>query len=221
MSWRCGRAARRATRTRSTSSRPTICARSASRTMPGAARTSATPCRPAARDWIATIPRVALLMEQQKRMMLSMGQMLGEEVLHVMRASGSRSRRPMRRCAARRRRFAAPAASAPTTGAPATGHLRRCGDRSRSGSALLRIGDVYIGGVERRGLQRHRAAPEARVAVQAHDDGDADQRHRRRPATSRATRRSATTCSGARLAAQAGLRRSGIVNGLLELTRGI
>lgn len=31
-------------------------------------------------------PRTALLMEQQKRMVLSMGQFLGEEVLHVMRA---------------------------------------------------------------------------------------------------------------------------------------
>jgi hypothetical protein len=30
-------------------------------------------------------PRVALLMDQQKRMILSMGQMLGEEVLHVSR----------------------------------------------------------------------------------------------------------------------------------------
>ena len=46
---RCGRAARRATRIRSTSSRRTTCAKSASRTMPSAASTSATRCLPAAR----------------------------------------------------------------------------------------------------------------------------------------------------------------------------
>ncbi len=37
-----------------------------------------------------TNPRVALLMEQQKRMILSMGQMLGEEVLHVARFASER-----------------------------------------------------------------------------------------------------------------------------------
>jgi len=91
-------------------------------------------------------PRVAKLMDQQKRMILSMGQMLGEEVLHVSRASLER-----------------PTVSARIQGAQATVTCpgRKRLDQGRAGYpgtyedadpigirlSLLKIGDTVIGGV--------------------------------------------------------------------------
>ncbi|WP_414902104.1 hypothetical protein ACMT1E_02710 [Sphingomonas flavalba] len=91
-------------------------------------------------------PRVARLMAQQRQMALSMGQMLGEEVLHVLRAKLTR-----------------PAAAASIAGAQKTVTCpgRRRTDSGRAGYAgsyvdadpvairlsLLRVGDVVIGGV--------------------------------------------------------------------------
>jgi hypothetical protein len=91
-------------------------------------------------------PRVALLMEQQKRMILSMGQMLGEEVLHTVRFASER-----------------PVESAAISGGQAT---ITCPGRQRTDSgragypgsyvdaapvelklSLLRLGDTVIGGV--------------------------------------------------------------------------
>ena len=92
-------------------------------------------------------PRVALLMDQQKRMILSMGQMLGEEVLRVARFEHER-----------------PVASAEIAGGQ--GAVRCLGrqrtDQGRAGYpgtyvdadpveirlSLLKIGDVIIGGVD-------------------------------------------------------------------------
>lgn len=92
-------------------------------------------------------PRVALLMEQQKQMILSMGQMLGEEVLHVSRASLDR-----------------PVSEARIDGAQKTVTCpgRKRLDEGRAGYpgtyedadpiplrlSLLRIGDIAIGGVD-------------------------------------------------------------------------
>lgn len=92
-------------------------------------------------------PRVTLLMEQQKRMILSMGQMLGEEVLHVSRASLER-----------------PVTDAAIMGAQksVTCPGRKRLDQGRAGYpgtyedadpidirlSLLRIGDTVIGGVD-------------------------------------------------------------------------
>lgn len=91
-------------------------------------------------------PRTALLMEQQKRMILSMGQFLGEEVLHVMRAGLER-----------------PVAEARLSGAQTTVTCpgRKRLDQGRAGYpgsyedadpvsirlSLLSIGDTVIGGV--------------------------------------------------------------------------
>ncbi|HTN15074.1 MAG TPA: neutral/alkaline non-lysosomal ceramidase N-terminal domain-containing protein [Devosia sp.] len=91
-------------------------------------------------------PRTALLMEQQKRMILSMGQFLGEEVLHVMRAGLER-----------------PTAEARLSGAQTTVSCpgRKRLDQGRAGYpgtyedadpvsirlSLLSIGDTVIGGV--------------------------------------------------------------------------
>jgi hypothetical protein len=92
-------------------------------------------------------PRVALLMDQQKRMVRSMGQMLGEEVLRVVRFGLGR-----------------PVAAAELAGAQATIRCpgRRRTDEGRAGVpgtyvdaepveirlSLLRIGDAVIGGVD-------------------------------------------------------------------------
>ncbi len=91
-------------------------------------------------------PKVAKLMEQQKQMKLSMGQMLGEEVLHVMRRS---LERPVSDASIRGMRK--------TVSCP--GRVRL--DKGRAGYAgqyedadpvdiqlsLLKIGDTVIGGV--------------------------------------------------------------------------
>jgi hypothetical protein len=92
-------------------------------------------------------PRVALLMDQQKRMILSMGQMLGEEVLHVARVGLER-----------------PVAQGTIVGRQATISCpgRRRTDEGRAGSpgtyvdadpveirlSLLKIGDTVVGGVD-------------------------------------------------------------------------
>lgn len=91
-------------------------------------------------------PEVARLMAQQKQMILSMGQMLGEEVLHVRRAN-----------------LARPQASARIFGAQRTVSCpgRRRTDEGRAGNpgtyvdadpvdirlSLLKFGDIVVGGV--------------------------------------------------------------------------
>jgi neutral ceramidase len=91
-------------------------------------------------------PRVLLLMNQQKQMALSMGQMLGEEVLHVLRSNLER-----------------PTASAAISGAQKAISCpgRRQTNGGRAGYAgtyvdadpvtmqlsLLKVGDVVIGGI--------------------------------------------------------------------------
>lgn len=91
-------------------------------------------------------PRVATLMKQQKQMALSMGQMLGEEVLHVARASLERPVTEARIAGAQK-----------TVTCPGRKRL----DQGRAGYAgtyqdadpidlrlsLLKIGDTVIGGV--------------------------------------------------------------------------
>ena len=92
-------------------------------------------------------PRVATLMKQQKQMALSMGQMLGEEVLHVARASLERPVTTARIQAAQQ-----------TVTCPGRKRL----DKGRAGYpgvyedaapiglrlSLLKIGDTVIGGVD-------------------------------------------------------------------------
>ncbi|OJW57617.1 MAG: hypothetical protein BGO57_00335 [Sphingomonadales bacterium 63-6] len=91
-------------------------------------------------------PRVALLMNQQKQMILSMGQMLGEEVLHVSRAALERPVTDARivgvskvvTCPGRKRLDQGRA------GYPGT---YEDADPVAIGLSLLRIGDTVIGGV--------------------------------------------------------------------------
>ncbi len=91
-------------------------------------------------------PQVALLMEQQRRMLLTLGQMLGEEVLHVLRAGLDRPRSSIAvagaqqtiMCAGRRR------LDEGREGAPG---VYESGDPVELRLSALRIGDVYLRGV--------------------------------------------------------------------------
>jgi hypothetical protein len=91
-------------------------------------------------------PRVQLLMEQQKRMNETLGQMLGEEVLHVMR---ERLERPRADATLRgaQASFSCPARRRTDSGRAGTpGTYVDAGDVP-IGLGALRIGDVYIGAV--------------------------------------------------------------------------
>jgi neutral ceramidase len=91
-------------------------------------------------------PEVARLMQQQRQLLLSMGQMLGEEVLHVRRAGLERpltsatieGGQTTLTCPGRRR------TDTGREGAPGT---YENGDDVNILLSLLRIGDVYLGGV--------------------------------------------------------------------------
>jgi neutral ceramidase len=91
-------------------------------------------------------PRVELLMDQQKRMNETLGQMLGEEVLHVLREgleqspadATLRGARVSVSCPARRRT---------DTGRAGTPGTYVDAGEVAIGLAALRIGDVYIGAV--------------------------------------------------------------------------
>jgi hypothetical protein len=91
-------------------------------------------------------PRVAKLMNQQRQMTISMGQMLGEEVLHVMRSSLERPTRSadivgaqkIVSCPGRRRTDSGRAGYAGTYGDA---------DPIPSRLSLLKLGDVALAGV--------------------------------------------------------------------------
>ena len=92
-------------------------------------------------------PKVAKLMSQQRQMTVSMGQMLGEEVLHVMRSNLERPRLVARIAGAQksvscpgRKRTDAGRAGYPGTYVDA--------DPVPIRLSLLRIGDVALGGVD-------------------------------------------------------------------------
>ena len=138
-------------------------------------------------------PAVARLMNQQRQMVSSMGQFLGEEVLHVMRGI-------------ERMETAVPLSGGFTTiqcpGRERTNQGRAGFEGTyKEGSpveirlGLLRVGDVDDRRGERGSLQPDRAATEAGVAVQGDDDGHADERLGPLRLHSRTMRRSASTRS--------------------------
>jgi hypothetical protein len=91
-------------------------------------------------------PRVALLMDQQKRMNETLGQMLGEAVLHVMREGLERHAADATLGGAQAS-FSCPARRRTDSGrAGAPGTYVDAGEVA-IGLGALRIGDVYIGAV--------------------------------------------------------------------------
>ena len=92
-------------------------------------------------------PRVQLLLDQQKQVNSALGLMLAEEVLHVMRASLQRPQHDVAIAGALqsvtcpgRRRLDTGRAGYPGTYEPA--------DPIAIGLSMLRVGDVYLGGVD-------------------------------------------------------------------------
>ncbi|MET0246740.1 MAG: neutral/alkaline non-lysosomal ceramidase N-terminal domain-containing protein [Sphingomonas sp.] len=92
-------------------------------------------------------PRVAMLMKQQKQMTLSMGQMLGEEVLHVTRAN---LERPMRdaRIQGAQTIVTCPGRKRLDKGRAGYPGVYEDADPVSLRLSLVRIGDTVIGGVD-------------------------------------------------------------------------
>ena len=119
-------------------------------------------------------PAVARLMNQQRQMVSSMGQFLGEEVLYVMR-NIERTDADVRLYGSQKT-ISCPGRERTNRGAGRVrGHLQRGGaGGDQTGTAARRRRHDWRG--ECRGLQPDRAAIEAGVAVQSDHDGNADER---------------------------------------------
>jgi len=91
-------------------------------------------------------PEVAKLMNQQRQMLDTMGQMLGEEVLHVMRAG---LERPLSSAliSGRQQSITCPGRRRTDTGREGYPGTYMPGDEVNLLLSVLRIGDVYLGGV--------------------------------------------------------------------------
>lgn len=165
-------------------------------------------------------PRVQLLMKEQQQMTLTMGQMLGEEILHVMRASLEK-----------------PPADATLRGAQATFSCpaRRRTDSGRAGYpgtyvdngevpimvGALRIGDIYIGTVNGEvynaiAQRLKRESPFKHTLMSTLTNGSA--RTGYIPSEDAYGRNVFTVLSSS---LKPGCAEAGIVNNLLELMRGL
>jgi hypothetical protein len=165
-------------------------------------------------------PRVQLLMDQQKRMNETLGQMLGEEVLHVMREGLEKSpadatlrgARASLSCPARRRTDSGRA------GAPGT--YVEAGEVA-IGLGALRIGDVYIGAVNAEvyndiAQRLKRESPFKHTMMSTLTNGMAQTGY---IPSDEAFGFNVFTVLSSRL--KPGCAEAGIVNGLLELMRGL
>jgi neutral ceramidase len=163
-------------------------------------------------------PRVQLLLKQQQQMNISMGQMLGEEILHVMRDSLERSptdttlrgAESQLSCPARRRTDTGRAGN-PGTYVDADDVSIRLG--------ALRIGDVYIGTVNGEvyngiGQRFKRESPFKHTLMSTLTNGSAMTGY---IPSDDAFGRNVFTVLSSRL--KPGCAETGIVNGLIELMR--
>jgi len=91
-------------------------------------------------------PQVAILMDQQRQMLLAMGQMLGEEVLHVMRA-GMESPVNDNMIAGMQSAVTCPGRQRTDSGREGSPGTYTDGQPVNILLSMLRIGDVYLGGV--------------------------------------------------------------------------
>lgn len=165
-------------------------------------------------------PRVQLLMDQQKRINVAYGQMLGEEVLHVMRERMERpAGRPLLRGA--QSRFTCPARRRLDSGrAGFPGTYEDAGEVPIRLSAL-RVGDIYIGAVDGEvynGIAQRlkRESPFKHTLMSTLTNGMAPTGYI--PGDD-AFGRNVFTVLSSRL--KPGCAESGIVNGLLELMHGL
>jgi hypothetical protein len=165
-------------------------------------------------------PRVRLLMDQQKRMNETLGQMLGEEVLHVMREGLEKSPADVTlsglqvslSCPARRRTDSGRAGN--------EGTYVDAGDVT-IGLGALRIGDVYIGTVDAEvynaiAQRLKRQSPFKHTMLSTLTNGMAQTGY---IPSDDAFGRNVFTVLSSRL--KPGCAEAGIVDGLLELMRGL
>ncbi len=165
-------------------------------------------------------PRVQVLMKQQEQMTLTMGQMLGEEILHVMRDSlekapvdatihGAESKLS---CAARKRTDSGRGGYAGTYVDDGEVSLRL---------GALRIGDIYLGAVDGEvysaiAQRLKRESPFKHTLLSTLTDGSAPTGY---IPSEDAYGRNVFTVLSSRL--KPGCAEAGIVNGLLTLMRGL
>jgi hypothetical protein len=165
-------------------------------------------------------PRVQLLMKQQEQLNEAMGQMLGEEILHVMRESlvkspvdatlqGAESRVT---CPARRRT---------DTGRGGTPGTYVEGGEASIRLGALRIGDIYIAAVDGEvynaiAQRLKRESPFKHTMMSTLTNGSAPTGY---IPSDDAYGRNVFTVLGSRL--MPGCAEAGIVNGLVELMRGL
>ncbi len=166
-------------------------------------------------------PRVQLLMRQQQQMILTYGQMLGEEVLHVMRESLERERGGEIVVKGAQAQFSCPARRRTDTGrAGFPGTYVDAGEVPVQLGAL-RLGDVYIGAVNAEvynGIARRlkREVPFKHALMSTLTNGSAPTGY---IPTDEAFGRNVFTVLSSRL--KPGCAESHIVDGLVELMRGL
>jgi hypothetical protein len=167
-----------------------------------------------------TNPRVLLLMEQQKQMTQAMGQMLGEEILHVMRSSLEKSPADATLQGAQTT-FSCPARRRTDTGrAGYAGTYVEAGEVS-IGLSALRIGDIYLGAVNGEvynGIAQRlkRESPFKHTLMATLTNGSAPTGY---IPSEDAYGRNVFTVLSSRL--KPGCAEAGIVTGLVELMRGL
>lgn len=165
-------------------------------------------------------PRVKLLMDQQKRMNETLGQMLGEEVLHVMREGLEKSVADGTLHGAQAA-FSCPARTRTDSGrAGFEGKYVDAGEVA-IGLGALRIGDVYIGAVDAEvynviAQRLKRESPFKHTLMVTLTNGSAQTGY---IPSEDAFGRNVFTVLSSRL--KPGCAEAGIVNGLVELMRGL
>lgn len=165
-------------------------------------------------------PRVQVLMRQQQQMTASMGQMLGEEILHVMRESLVHSGADSTLAGA------VSTLSCPARRRTDTGRAGFPGTYVEGGEVSMRlgavrIGDIYIGAVDGEaysaiGQRVKRESPFKHTMVTTLTNGMAPTGY---IPSDDAFGRNVFTVLSSRL--QPGCAESGIVNGLVEMMRGL
>ena len=165
-------------------------------------------------------PRVQLLMAQQKRMNETLGQMLGEEVLHVMREGLEKSPADVTLRGAQAS-FSCPARRRTDSGRAGTAGTYVDAGEVAIGLGALRIGDVYIGAVNAEvynaiAQRLKRESPFEHTMMATLTNGMAQTGY---IPTDEAFGFDVFTVLSSRL--KPGCAETGIVDGLLELMRGL
>ncbi len=165
-------------------------------------------------------PRVKLLMDQQKRMNETLGQMLGEEVLHVLREGLDKSPADATLRGAQAT-FSCPARQRTDSGRAGNAGAYVDAGQVAIGLGALRIGDVYVGTVDAEvynaiAQRLKRESPFKHTMMATLTNGMAETGY---IPSEDAFGRNVFTVLSSRL--KPGCAEAGIVNGLLDLMRGL